>query len=104
MFLVIGHFLVGVAAGAWLFGLLFAYVPVSLRAFCWVAPAAWRILLFSVGPSAFWKMVRHVSTAWIARGFVGLALFLVGAVLYLPPLVITDWPWSSFRRSHRLAG
>jgi len=37
--------------------------------------------------------VRHVRTAWIARGFVGLSLFLLGAALYLPPLLIDGWPW-----------
>ena len=40
-------------------------------------------------------MVRHVRTAWISRGFVGLTLFLVGAALYLPPLVLTGWPWAA---------
>jgi formate-dependent nitrite reductase membrane component NrfD len=40
-------------------------------------------------------MVRHVRTAWISRGFIGLTLFLAGAMLYLPPLVLTGWPWAA---------
>ena len=40
-------------------------------------------------------MVYRVRTAWISRGFVGLTLFLVGAALYLPPLVLTGWPWAA---------
>jgi formate-dependent nitrite reductase membrane component NrfD len=52
-------------------------------------------LAFLGRPERFWKMVRHVRTAWISRGFIGLTLFLAGAMLYLPPLVLTDWPWAS---------
>ena len=38
-------------------------------------------------------MARHVKTAWVARGFIGLTLFLAGCVLYLPPLLFAAWPW-----------
>jgi sulfite dehydrogenase (quinone) subunit SoeC len=93
VFLVIGHFLVGVAAGAWLFGLLFAYLPGLVAGFLLAGGGGIAHLAFLGRPERFWKMVRHVRTAWIARGFVGLTLFLVGAALYLPPLLIDAWPW-----------
>ena len=93
VFLVIGHFLVGVAAGAWLFGLLFAYLPGLVAGFLLAGGGGIAHLAFLGRPERFWKMVRHVRTAWIARGFVGLTLFLVGAALYLPPLLIDDWLW-----------
>jgi formate-dependent nitrite reductase membrane component NrfD len=93
IFLVIGHFLVGIAAGAWLFGLLFAYPPGLVAGFLLAGAGGIAHLAFLGRPERFWKMVRHVRTAWISRGFIGLSLFLLGAVLYLPPLMIDSWPW-----------
>ena len=106
LFLVIGHFLVGVAAGAWLFGLIFDYTPGLIAGFyIGRRAAASRILPFLGRPERFWKMVYHVRTAWISRGFVGLTLFLIGAALYLPPLVLNGWPVGCrFRASGILAG
>jgi formate-dependent nitrite reductase membrane component NrfD len=95
LFLVIGHFLVGVAAGAWLFGLIFNYSPGLVAGFLLAGGGGIAHLAFLGRPERFWKMVRHVRTAWISRGFIGLTLFLAGAMLYLPPLVLTDWPWAS---------
>jgi formate-dependent nitrite reductase membrane component NrfD len=95
LFLVIGHFLVGVAAGAWLFGLLFAYLPGLIAGFLLAGAGGAAHLAFLGRPERFWKMVRHVRTAWISRGFVGLTLFLAGAVLYLPPLILAGWPWGA---------
>ncbi len=102
LFLVIGHFLVGVAAGAWLFGLLFAYLPALIAGFLLAGTGGVAHLAFLGRPERFWKMVRHVRTAWIARGFIGLTLFLVGAALYLPPLLIPGWPWDSVSVISRL--
>jgi formate-dependent nitrite reductase membrane component NrfD len=95
VFLVIGHFLVGVAAGAWLFGLLFAYLPGLVAGLLLAGAGGVAHLAFLGRPERFWKMARHVRTAWIARGFVGLTLFLIGGALYLPPRLIESWPWSS---------
>lgn len=93
LFLVVGHFLVGVAAGAWLFGLLFAYRPGLIAGFLLAGAGGVAHLAFLGRPERFWKMARHVRTAWISRGFVGLTLFLLGALLYLPPLAIAGCPW-----------
>jgi formate-dependent nitrite reductase membrane component NrfD len=93
VFLVVGHFLVGVAAGAWLFGLWFAYPPGLAAAYVLAGIGGIAHLAFLGRPERFWRMAWHVRTAWIARGFVGLTLFLVGASLYLPPLLIAAWPW-----------
>jgi formate-dependent nitrite reductase membrane component NrfD len=95
LFLVIGHFLVGVAAGAWLFGLLFNYPPGLLAGFVLAGIGGIAHLGFLGRPERFWKMARHVRTAWVARGFIGLTLFLAGAVLYVPPLLFTAWPWQA---------
>ncbi len=95
VFLVIGHFLVGVAAGAWLLGLVFAYQPGLIAGFVLAAAGGLAHLLFLGRPERFWRMAWHVRTAWIARGFIGLTLFLVGAALYLPPLLFANSPWSS---------
>jgi formate-dependent nitrite reductase membrane component NrfD len=93
VFLVIGHFLVGVAAGAWLFGLAFSYTSGLAVAFLLAGAGGLAHLAFLGRPKRFWNMTRHVSTAWISRGFFGLAIFLSGAALYLPPLLIAAWPW-----------
>ena len=95
LFLVIGHFLVGVAAGAWLFGLLFDYLPGLIAGFLLAGAGGIAHLLFLGRPERFWRMARHVKTAWVARGFVGLTLFLAGCVLYLPPLLFAAWPWGA---------
>ena len=94
VFLVIGHFLVGVAAGAWLFGLLFVYLPGLIAGFLLASAGGLAHLAFLGRPERFWKMARHVRTAWVARGFVGLSLFLAGAALYLPPQLMAGWLWS----------
>jgi formate-dependent nitrite reductase membrane component NrfD len=94
VFLVVGHFLVGVAAGAWLFGLAFSYAPGLIIAFLLAGAGGVAHLAFLGRPERFWKMAWHIRTAWISRGFLGLALFLAGAALYLPPLLIASWPWS----------
>ena len=93
LFLVIGHFLVGVAAGAWLFGLLFDYLPGLIAGFLLAGAGGIAHLGFLGRPERFWMMARHVKTAWVARGFVGLTLFLAGSAVYLPPLLVAAWPW-----------
>lgn len=95
LLLVIGHFLVGVAAGAWLFGLLFNFLPGLIAGFLLASAGGIAHLGFLGRPERFWKMARHVRTAWVARGFVGLALFLAGATIYLPPLLFAAWPWEA---------
>ena len=95
LFLVIGHFLVGVAAGAWLFGLIFNYTPGLIAGFILAGGGGIAHLAFLGRPERVLNMMYRVRTAWISRGFVGLALFLVGAALYLPPLMLTDWPWAA---------
>jgi formate-dependent nitrite reductase membrane component NrfD len=95
VFLVVGHFLVGVAAGAWLFGLIFSYLPGLVAGFVLAGAGGIAHLAFLGRPERFWKMARHVRTSWIARGFIGLSLFLTGAALYLAPLVLPQWPWSA---------
>lgn len=94
LFLVVGHFLVGVAAGTWLLGLIFDHLPGLLAAFVLAGAGGLAHLAFLGRPDRFWRMVRHVRTSWISRGFVGLSLFLVGAALHLAPLVFAGWVWA----------
>src|SRR3974390_2978517 len=76
LFLVIGHFLVGVAAGAWLFGLLYDYRPGLVAGFVLAGAGGLSHLAFLGRPERCLKMAWHVRTSWISRGFVGLAMFL----------------------------
>jgi sulfite dehydrogenase (quinone) subunit SoeC len=95
LFLVIGHVLVGVAAGAWLFGLIFNYAPGLIAGFLLAGGGGIAHLAFLGRPERFLNMVHRFRTAWISRGFIGLTLFLIGGVLYLPPLVLTGCPWAA---------
>jgi formate-dependent nitrite reductase membrane component NrfD len=95
VFLAVGHFLVGIAGGGWLFGLLFDHAPTLAASFLLAGAGGVAHLAFLGRPERFWKMARHVRTAWISRGFIGLTAFLVGAALYLPPLLVDAWPWGA---------
>lgn len=100
IFLVIGHFVVGVAAGTWLFALLFAQPAGLLAALLLAVIGGVAHLGFLGRPDRFWRMATRVRTSWISRGFVGLSLFLGGAVLYLLPRY---WPGGAWGEGSPLA-
>lgn len=81
LLLIAGHFLSGVGAGAWLFGLYFEHETARLSAIAAVAGAGVFHLLFLGRPQRFWRMFR-ARRSWIARGFIGMNVFLVGALAY----------------------
>jgi len=80
--LILGHFLSGVGAGTWLFSLWLGYRPGLVLAVAAMAAAGLAHLFFLGHPERFWRMLR-VRTSWIARGFVGMNLFMAGAILTL---------------------
>jgi formate-dependent nitrite reductase membrane component NrfD len=82
LYLIIGHFFSGVGAGTWLFSLWFGHQLGLRLAIVAVGLGGIAHLLFLGRPSRFWKMFR-LRTSWIARGFVGMNLFLPGAILYV---------------------
>ncbi len=94
LYLIVGHFLSGVAAGAWLFSLIFNFPAGLVVSFVLAAISGFAHLAFLGRPERFWRMA-HPKTSWIGRGFVGLALFLIGGLLYLPPFVLPDTFWAS---------
>jgi formate-dependent nitrite reductase membrane component NrfD len=94
VFLIVGHFLVGVAGGAWVYGDVLG-VPASLAIAYLLAALGGIAHLFNLArPGRFWRMTVQVRTSWVARGFWGLSLFLVGGLLYVPPLLVSGLPWS----------
>jgi formate-dependent nitrite reductase membrane component NrfD len=76
-------------------GLLFDHPPGLIAGFLLAGAGGVAHLAFLGRPERFWRMMRHVRTAWISRGFIGLSVFLVGAALYLPPLLTAAWPWDA---------
>jgi len=95
IFMVTGHFVVGVAGGTWLFSLLYAN-RVGLALAFLLGGLGGVLHLANLGrPARFWKMVLHFRTSWISRGFFGLSLFLIGAFLYLVPLFLPELLWGS---------
>jgi formate-dependent nitrite reductase membrane component NrfD len=93
LFMVIGHFVVGLAAGAWLFGLL--YESRACLALSLVLGALGGVAhLVNLGrPERFWRMAAEPGRSWVARGFWGLSAFLLGALLYLVPLWLPGVLW-----------
>lgn len=83
LFLIIGHFLVGVAGGAWIFGYIFDYPPSLVCSFILAAGGGLSHLVNLGRPERFWQMMRGVRKSWVARGFWGLTLFLGGGGLLL---------------------
>ena len=82
LFLIIGHFLSGVGVGTWLFSLWFEFTPGLWLAWVVVGLSGIAHLSFLGRPGRFWMMFR-LRRSWIARGFLGMNLFLPGAILYL---------------------
>jgi formate-dependent nitrite reductase membrane component NrfD len=94
LYLIIGHFLSGVGAGTWLFAWLFEVRPGLLVGLALVALGGAAHLRFLGRPGRFYRMVR-AGRSWIARGFIGMNLFLAGALLYELPRVIPGAPWAA---------
>lgn len=95
IFMVIGHFVVGVAAGGWLFALLYASRAGLTLAFVLAGLGGIAHLINLGRPGLFWRMMAQPGRSWVSRGFWGLSLFLIGSFLYLVPLWIPDSPWQS---------
>tara|TARA_B100000959_G_scaffold40568_1_gene40232 strand:+ start:2401 stop:3354 length:954 start_codon:yes stop_codon:yes gene_type:complete len=94
-FLILGHFLVGVAAGAWLFGLFFQDKISLLAGFVLAGLGGLAHLANLARPERFVLMMLRTATSWVSRGFWGLTLFLIGSVIYLPSLMFSDTFWQS---------
>lgn len=84
LLMVVGHFLVGIAGGAWLLGTLYGSAWTLVFAFVLGGLGGLVHLAFLGHPERAVGMMRHWRTSWVSRGFVGLSLFLLGGVLYLP--------------------
>ncbi len=95
LFMVIGHFVVGVAGGTWLFSLLYGNRTGLALAFV-LGGVGGLLHLANLGhPGRAWKMMLQFRSSWISRGFFGLSFFLVGALLYLVPLFAPGVLWGS---------
>jgi formate-dependent nitrite reductase membrane component NrfD len=88
--LVVGHFLVGIAGGAWLMGTIYDVSAALVVGFVLGGLGGLAHLLFLGRPERAFNMMRHWRTSWISRGFYGLSLFLVGGVLYLPTMLFSS--------------
>jgi formate-dependent nitrite reductase membrane component NrfD len=95
LFLVIGHFLVGVAAGTWLMGLLYGVTMALVVAYVLACLGGLAHLAYLGRPARAWKMMMRTASSWIARGFWGLSLFLAGGFIYLVPELWAGAPWSA---------
>jgi formate-dependent nitrite reductase membrane component NrfD len=95
VFLVIGHFVVGVAAGAWLCSLVFNQPQALILSYILGAIGGISHLAFLGHPTRFWRMCTRVKTSWISRGFCGLSFFLLGGILYLPAVFAPNAFWQT---------
>ena len=102
LLLVVGHFLVGIAGGAWLMGTIY-HVPAALVVgFVLGGFGGLAHLAFLGRPERALKMMRHWRTSWISRGFWGLGLFLVGGVVYLPTVCLRGRRLGGSRTGRRI--
>ena len=95
IFMVIGHFVVGVAGGTWLFSLLYGSRLGLALAFVLGALGGLLHLVNLGHPARAWKMALQFRRSWISRGFFGLSLFLAGGFLYLVPLWLPGVLWGA---------
>lgn len=86
-FLIIGHFLVGLAAGAWLFGLGFGDSFALVGAWLLAGLGGLAHLVNIARPERALRMMARVRTSWVSRGFWGLVFFMTGATVYLVTLL-----------------
>ena len=82
LFLILGHFFSGIGAGTWIFSLWLGFAPGLWLAVLVILLSGAAHLAFLGHPERFWRMFRARSS-WIARGFIGMNIFFVGAVLYI---------------------
>jgi len=95
IFLVIGHFVVGVAGGTWLFSLLYGS-RLGLTLALLLGGLGGLLHLANLGhPLRAWKMGLQFRRSWTSRGFYGLNLFLAGGFLYLVPLWLPGLLWGA---------
>lgn len=95
LFMVIGHFVVGVAGGTWLFSLFYG-LRLGLGLAFVLAGLGGLLHLANLGrPARAWKMMLQFRRSWISRGFFGLSFFLVGGFMYLVPLFLPGLLWGS---------
>ena len=93
LLLVIGHFVVGLGSGGWLFSLFFASDKGLVLAYALGVLGGIAHLAFLGHPERYWRMIRQVKRSWVSRGFLGLTLFLVGGFLYLVPILAPSLLW-----------
>ena len=95
IFMVAGHFVVGVAGGTWLFSWLYE-VRMGLALAFVLAGLGGLLHLANLGrPARALKMMFRFRRSWISRGFFGLGIFLAGAFLYLVPLFLPGLLWDT---------
>jgi DMSO reductase anchor subunit len=93
--MVVGHFLVGIAGGTWLLASIFDVTAGLVVAWVLGGIGALVHLVYLGRPERAFGMMRHFRTSWVSRGFVGLALFLVGGGVYLAiALFMAPGAWS----------
>lgn len=93
IFLVTGHFVVGVAGGTWLFSLLYGS-RLGLTLALLSGGLGGVLHLANLGhPLRAWKMGFQFRSSWTSRGFFGLNLFLAGGFLYLLPQWLPATAW-----------
>ena len=95
IFMVIGHFVVGVAGGTWLFSLIYGNRTGLALAFVLGALGGLMHLANLGHPGRAWKMMLKFKRSWISRGFFGLSFFLIGGFLYLVPRFLPGVLWGA---------
>jgi len=94
LFLIAGHFLSGVGAGAWLLASLGGGLAGMMAGWALVAASGLAHLAFLGRWTRFARMVARPHSSWISRGLLGMTVLLLagGAYLVLAFLGQAGWP------------
>ncbi|MEK7848847.1 MAG: hypothetical protein AAB270_07970, partial [Chloroflexota bacterium] len=82
VFLLLGHFLSGAGAGAWLFSIYFGLPAGMFLSLMVVALGGVAHLLFLGRMGRVWRIVLRPHSSWISRGLLSMAVFLVSGGSY----------------------
>jgi formate-dependent nitrite reductase membrane component NrfD len=94
-FLIIGHFLSGAGAGAWLLSAFLDGVPGMAVGWVLVALSGLAHLAFLGRPTRFLRMLARPHTSWVSRGLLGMTLFLLTGAGFLGLVFFGQLPAAS---------
>jgi len=94
--ILLAFFLGGVGGGLFLFSQYFQFMPGVVLSLIIIGVGKNGFHLWYLGrPQKFYRALLRPHTSWISRGFISIVLFLIFALLYAAPSLVSGLPWTS---------